>query len=403
MRTRKLLALLLMLPLLAYCEKPAQEEEQNNQEQNNNNEEQNQNTDDPYADAAVELKNGDNILVTNENVQAFLEKVNYPERDYSETHIRDEEFGQTCPGNGRTDKPNEVSLRRGKDEIAGAKTVKLWEDDGWSRELTVDEGEYYVNLSNFRPNAHYHYELKNASGKVMTSGEFTTKGLVYQVYFKANVRNARDLGGWKTKDGKTVKYRMIYRGGRLEASSLNSKRGKDDLKAQGILAQLDLRGHSDVLSAPAMDYMTFCAPVIEEGYTQMLRDDGPKVKQCFEFVAQCVKENKPVYYHCSLGRDRTGTLSMILLGILGVNEGDISKEYELTQFAPHGWATSSGESSKMTRRVDYKGAATYIWENFAKRDDGTYDEFAVGMEKYLLSIGVSQETIDEFRSLMLTD
>ena len=406
MKTRKLLALLLVLPLLTWCQKPAQEpvDDNNNQEQGQG---QGQGTvdpetnEDPYADAAPELQNGASLLVTNEMVQAFLEKVKYPERDYSETHIRDEEFGQTCPGNGRTDKPAEFSLRWTKDEIAGTKTVKLWEDDGWSRELTVDEGEYYVNLSNFRPNAHYHYELKNASGKVMTSGEFTTKGLVYQVYFKANVRNARDLGGWKTKGGKTVKYRMVYRGGRLEASTLTSKRGKDDLKAQGILAQLDLRGNSDVLKAPAQDYMTFCAPVIEEGYTQMLRDDGAKVKQCFEFVAQCVREKKPVYYHCSLGRDRTGTLSMILLGVLGVDEGDISKEYELTQFAPYGWATSSGESTKMTRRVDYKGAATYIWENFCKKTDGTYDEFSVGMEKYLLSIGVSQETIDGFRSDML--
>ena len=405
MKTRKLLALLLVLPLLTFCQKPAQDpiDDNNNQEQG-----QGQGTvdpgttEDPYAEAAPELKNGADLLVTNEFVQAFLEKVTYPERDYSETHIRDEEFGQTCPGNGKTDKPAEFSLRWTKDEIAGTKTVKLWEDDGWSRELTVDEGEYYVNLSNFRPNAHYHYELKNASGKVMTSGEFTTKGLVYQVYFKANVRNARDLGGWKTKDGKTVKYRMIYRGGRLQASTLTSKRGKDDLKAQGIKAQLDLRGKSDVLSAAATDYMDFCAPVIEEGYTQMLRDDGAKVKECFEFVAKCVKENKPVYYHCSLGRDRTGTLSMILLGVLGVNEGDISKEYELTQFAPYGWATSEGESSKMTRRVDYKGAANYIWENFAKKTDGTYDEFSVGMEKYLLSIGVSQETIDGFRADMLT-
>lgn len=406
MKTRKLLALLLVLPLLAYCQKPAQEPiDDNNQEQGQGQGQGSTDpgtTEDPYAEAAPELKNGADLLVTNEYVQAFLEKVTYPERDYSETHIRDEEFGQTCPGNGKTDKPAEFSLRWTKDEIAGTKTVKLWEDDGWSRELTVDEGEYYVNLSNFRPNAHYHYELKNASGKVMTSGEFTTKGLVYQVYFKANVRNARDLGGWKTKDGKTVKYRMIYRGGRLQASTLTSKRGKDDLKAQGIKAQLDLRGKSDVLSAAATDYMDFCAPVIEEGYTQMLRDDGAKVKECFEFVAKCVKENKPVYYHCSLGRDRTGTLSMILLGVLGVNEGDISKEYELTQFAPHGWATSEGESSKMTRRVDYKGAANYIWENFAKKTDGTYDEFSVGMEKYLLSIGVSQETIDGFRADMLT-
>lgn len=396
MKTRKLLALLLVLPLLAYCTKP--DPDNGKEQEQGQGEEQGQVTppeEDPFADAATEVKNGDLILVTNERMQAFLEDVKYPERDYTETHILDEKYGPTAPGNA--DKPQEYSIRWTKADADGDKTVKLWEDDGWSREINVEGGEYYVNIINLRPGAHYHFEVKGAGGKTVTSGEFDTKGLVYQVLFKANVRNARDLGGWKTKDGKTVKYRMIYRGGRLQSSTLTSKRGREDLKAQGILAQLDLRGKSDVLSGPAVDYMDFCAPVIEEGYTQMLKDDGAKVKQCFEYVANCVKENKPVYYHCSLGRDRTGTLSMLLLGVLGVNEGDISKEYELTQFAPYEWATSGGETTKMTRRADYKGAANYIWNNFV----GEGESFAQGVEKYLLSIGVSQETITEFRSLML--
>ena len=398
MKTRKLLVLLLAFPLLAYCTKPdpdnGQEQEQGQGQDQGQGQEPT--PEDPFADAAPEVKNGDLILVTNAKMQAFLEDVQYPERDYSQTHILDEKYGPTAPGNA--DKPQEYSIRWTKADADGDKTVKLWEDDGWSREINVEGGEYYVNIINLRPGAHYHYEVKGAGGKTVTSGEFDTKGLVYQVLFKANVRNARDLGGWKTKDGKKmVKYRMIYRGGRLQGSTLTSKRGKEDLKAQGILAQLDLRGKSDVLSGPAVDYMDFCAPVIEEGYTQMLKDDGAKVKQCFEYVAKCVKENKPVYYHCSLGRDRTGTLSMLLLGVLGVNEGDISKEYELTQFAPYEWATSGGETTKMTRRADYKGAANYIWNNFV----GEGESFAQGVEKYLLSIGVAQATIDEFRSQML--
>jgi hypothetical protein len=34
---------------------------------------------------------------------------------------------------------------------------------------------------------------------------------------------------------------------------------------------------------------------------------------------------------------------------------------------------------------------------------GEGESFARGMEKYLISIGVKQETITEFRSLMLVD
>ena len=401
MNTRKLLALSLLLPLLVFCKKPDPDngQQQGQEQEQGQGQGQNPPDNDPYADAAPEVKNGDLILVTNEKVQAFLEEVTYPERDYSETHILDEKYGPTAPGNA--DKPQEYSIRWTADKDAGALTVKLWEDDGWSREMAVDAGESYVNISNLRPNAHYHYEVKGSGGKMMTSGKFDTKGLVYQVLFKANVRNARDLGGWKTKDGKTVRYRMIYRGGRMQANTLTSKKGKEDLKAQGILAQLDLRGKSDVLSGPAVDYMDFCAPVIEEGYTHLLKDDGAKVRECFEYIVNCVKANKPVYFHCSLGRDRTGTLAMILLGVLGVDEGDISKEYELTQFAPFEWATSSGETTKMTRRADYKGAANYIWNNFVAEGE----TFAKGMEKYLTSksVGVSPETIAEFRSLMLTD
>ncbi len=395
MKTRKLLALLLLLPLLTYCDKKNPDPIEDDPTEKPEPGPVDPVEEDPFADAATEVKDGDLILVTNERVQAFLEDVTYPERDYSETHILDEKYAPTAPGNA--DKPQEYSIRWTKADAEGDKTVKLWEDDGWSREMTVESGEYYVNIINLRPNAHYHYEVTGAGGKTVTSGEFDTKGLVYQVLFKANVRNARDLGGWKAARGKTVKYRMIYRGGRLQPSTLTSKRGKEDLKAQGILAQLDLRGKSDVLSGPTVDYMDFCAPVIEEGYTQMLRDDGAKVKQCFEYVAQCVKDNKPVYYHCSLGRDRTGTLTMLLLGVLGVNEGDISKEYELTQFAPFEWATSGGETTKMTRRADYKGAANYIWNNFV----GEGETFAQGVIKYLVSIGVDEKTILDFCSLML--
>lgn len=395
MKTRKLLALLLLLPLLTYCDKKTPDPIEDDPTEKPEPGPVDPVEEAPFADAATEVKDGDLILVTNERVQAFLEDVTYPERDYSETHILDEKYAPTAPGNA--DKPQEYSIRWTKADAEGDKTVKLWEDDGWSREMTVESGEYYVNIINLRPNAHYHYEVTGAGGKTVTSGEFDTKGLVYQVLFKANVRNARDLGGWKAARGKTVKYRMIYRGGRLQPSTLTSKRGKEDLKAQGILAQLDLRGKSDVLSGPTVDYMDFCAPVIEEGYTQMLRDDGAKVKQCFEYVAQCVKDNKPVYYHCSLGRDRTGTLTMLLLGVLGVNEGDISKEYELTQFAPFEWATSGGETTKMTRRADYKGAANYIWNNFV--DEG--ETFSQGVIKYLVSIGVDEKTILDFCSLML--
>ena len=84
-----------------------------------------------------------------------------------------------------------------------------------------------------------------------------------------------------------------------------------------------------VLKGLGISDYAFCAPVIEEGYDLLLRDDAERAKQCMQFIMKCVKEDRPVYFHCSLGRDRTGTVAMMVLGLLGVDEGEISKEYEI--------------------------------------------------------------------------
>ena len=355
---------------------------------------------DPEEELAPEVKNGDKIVVTNLNVQKFLTDVHYDTHDYSHTDLRtwaETNNVKVCPGN--SDKPAEYTIRWTADPSATDIVCTLTEPTrSWV--YTVEDGESYVTITNMLPNTHYTYEVK-AGSKVLTSGEFDTEGKCHQLFLRTRIRNCRDLGGWKTTDGKTVKYRMVYRGGRLEPSYLGA-RGKADLKTEGIKAQLDLRGHSDVLSESTLkglvDDYAFCAPVIEEGYSQMLKDDKEKTRQCMQFIMDCVDQNKPVYFHCSLGRDRTGTVAMLTLGILGVPEGDISQEYELTQFAPHGYATSEGESTKMTRLADYKGAANVIWGYV---DEAKGETFRDGVEKYLIEIGISQADIVKFRNNML--
>ena len=339
-----------------------------------------------------EIHNGDVVLATNANVEKFLTEVSYPERDYTESFLLN--YPPVCPG--QSDLPPVYAIKWTADANAGELTASLVDGD-WSTETTLSAGASFFEVSNLRPNATYTYEVRSKGGKIMTSGSFTTTGHLHQLFFQSKVRNCRDLGGWATKDGKTVKYRKVYRGGRLEPKTLTEK-GKADILAEGIRAQLDLRGTTDVLSeTPLGEGCDFCAPVIEQGYSTMLKSYSAQVRQCFEFIVNSVRQNKPVYFHCSLGRDRTGTIAMIVLGVLNVHEGDISKEYEVTQFAPHYWGTSDGEHTKMTRLADYDGAALYIWNNYVSGSE----TFARGIEKYLLSTGVAQADIDDFRSLML--
>lgn len=359
----------------------------------------------PEDDLPTEVKDGDRILVTNPDVEKFLNEVSYPEHDYSYSELRSwaEKNGvKVCPNTRDADKPQTYTIRWTADESAGAVTAKL-SYEGWSREYEMKAGTSYLSITNLVPNTHYTFEVK-AGEKVLTQGGFDTYGSVRQLFFKVQTRNIRDLGGWETADGKTVKYCKIYRGGRFLIKNMSSQ-GKADVIAEGIKAQLDLRGVDDVLTEDECtvkelfeDY-EFCAPVIEEGYIWLLRDEPEKTRQLVQFIMDCVKKEKPVIFHCSLGRDRTGTVAMLILGLLGVPEGDISQEYELTQFSAHGYATSSGETTKMTRTVDYKLAANYIWNTFV--DAAAGDTFADGIVKYLLQIGISQEDIDNFRESML--
>ena len=390
----RFISLLLLVPMLFCCNKA-----ENNDNGGGNKEEQQTTPPAPEDELPPQIKDGDVILATNPNVEKFVTSVTYPENSYTSTHILDADYQPTAPG--KDDIPSKYTIRW-ETPKEGKAVVTLKEDTGWVRVFSgtdIIENSYVV-VYNLLPNASYTFEVK-VGEDVLSSVAFKTTGHVHQVYF-SSVHNSRDLGGWKTKDGKkTVKYRKIYRGGRLNEGLLS--RGKRDLVAEGIKAQLDLRGVDDVLDAEhctlkglVEDY-AFCAPVIEEGYIWMLRDDQEKTLQCMKFIMQCVKENKPVYFHCSLGRDRTGTVALMVLGLLGVDEGEISKEYEITQFAPHGYSVCTGETTKMTRKsdADYWRAATYIW-GFAKGGS-----FADGMQAYLLSIGITQDEIDEFRSLML--
>ena len=373
------------------------------------------NSEDP-ADEVIDVASlqvitpGCSVRVTRDYIENFITGVSYTDHDYTSTSIYDYPGGYNDKSATEigpvtnADKPAYFVIKWTPDASAGELTLNL-KDGDWSRDIKVAAGADSQVITNLRPKASYTYKVTAGNGNVLTQGSFTTTGSIHQCYFPWNVRNCRDLGGWETYDGKHVKYRKIYRGGRMEGSTM-SREGREEILAEGIRAQLELRGSSDMLHWGVLgEDLPFCNPCIENGGTSML-GSKEKTKACFEFVLQCVRENKPVYFHCSLGRDRTGTMAALLLGVLGVKEGDISKEYELSYFAPRGWSIAYSEKSKYfrnTRMAEYASLAQYMWIKGYNTETKTYDRFDQCVEKYLLWIGVPQADIDEFRSLMLED
>lgn len=396
----------------------------------------------PMSGAAAPFKSGDVLQANSLLTQEFLDEVNYPDWPDEDAQNRTTKIFDYYGGfDGETltwdnwetewpdgDKPMAYSIQWAENVMDGSAMNLHMEDAlGWSGDLEIAAGSRYVNITNLVPNDSYTYKVTTASGATIAEGTFTTVGNLHHVFFSGDVqvkkgveikgeggRNARDLGGWTGLDGKKIKYRKVYRGGRLNEKwkpyPLNLQ-GEKEVLFEGIGAELDLRGNDDVMFTSAVTIegkeLDHCAPVIEQGGKTMLVNDAAKTKECFEFVLASVRNNKPVYFHCSLGRDRTGTLSILLMGLLGVREGDIAKEYELTYFAPVGYSVSSSDKKSNPKPTFhntrlawvYSDVVPYFWE---KAQQTTGKTFAEGVEKYLLDVaGVPQEDINEFRNLML--
>ncbi len=463
--SKKLLLLLLTIPFLICC-KPTPEDPENPGDPG-------QVDPELYAKAAPELKSGDVVLANSSYTEKFITEVSYPDKDLSFTKIFDyyggfdgksfnwDNWSKNWPDG---DKPSSYSIRWAPASEPCAYKLYLSDKLGWSCEQDVKIGACYVDITNLVPNDKYTYKVVAQDDKntVVAEGNFETKGNLHQVFFKSSCRNARDLGGWKTEDGKTVKYRKVYRGGRMNDpwENMLSKTGKQEVLNEGIGAELELRGSDDYMTVPAVSGLDHCHPCIEEGGKVMLgvtkpsakncakwlvfdesspwpqdkkapylKSDGKidknaiesitptaeeyeafqtaykaKTKDCFMFVYNSVKAGKGVYFHCSLGRDRTGTMGVLILGVLGVREGDISKEYELTYFAPVGFSVSSSDKTnnpepifKNTRMAwVYSDIVPYFWQLAGS------GKFSSGVEKYLVEqAGVSKDVIDDFRTIML--
>jgi protein-tyrosine phosphatase len=253
-----------------------------------------------------------------------------------------------------------------------------------------------VNVSDLFVATTYYWQVtgKGEAGEE-TSDVFTFKTAQSpRTIYLEGISNTRDIGGYVTEDGKRVKQGMAYRAATLDGVT---QRGMQKAhQTYSIKTDLDLRrpaeGTAGSKSPLGCDnYINISSPYYLGG------ENGIDIEKNFEAMANImrtfsVKENYPIMYHCSVGRDRTGMVSILLLGLLGVEYLDIALDYELSFFSERGCV--DGASVEMMMR-QFK--STYHYLMGYARNDG----FQASCEAYLTACGLTKNEIAAIRENLL--
>ena len=209
------------------------------------------------------------------------------------------------------------------------------------------------------------------------------------------VSNTRDFGGMDAMDGYRIKQGMVYRGGKLEGITDEGREFFVDVL--GLKTDLDLRtpGEGGAGSGSPLGADINYVNINGRYYVWGMGIQSEEGKKVFaeEIRLFANPDNYPIYIHCSLGRDRTGTLAFVLQALLGASRNDMYMDYELSVFSVTGTLDNASIQAIRNNIVaTYDYLATFEGSNLAEKT-----------ENYLLSIGITAEEIQNIRDLLLEE
>ena len=229
--------------------------------------------------------------------------------------------------------------------------------------------------------------------------------------------NARDLGGYATRDGRQTRWGAVVRSAALGSLT---EAGRAALADYGVRSIVDLRLPDELEREPnpfaepgdhgiAYTNVSFIDPAaappeevstLAEDYLRMLDRYRGGVAEAMAAVARTPEGG--VLVHCAAGKDRTGLISALLLGLVGVPDETVADDYALTaelladrerEWLEHGPGDRAEREAVLAR---FAPTAEVMLEVLAglKRRYG-------GVEQYLLEAGVSRDDLERLRDRLL--
>lgn len=162
-------------------------------------------------------------------------------------------------------------------------------------------------------------------------------------------QNFRDLGGYPTGDGHTVRWGLLYRSGSMH---FLTPADYAYLSRLGIATVCDLRSTAERSAEPSLwptgtapriladDYSlpalrtslpgsgpSAARPNLADMYPVLLKQFNSQYRRMF---AELLAGHAPLAFHCTAGKDRTGIAAALLLTALGVPRPTVIDDYLLT-------------------------------------------------------------------------
>ena len=224
--------------------------------------------------------------------------------------------------------------------------------------------------------------------------------------------NFRDLGGYRNSEGKTVRWRRLFRSDALQ--ELTDKDAEFATQEMNISLVVDLRNTDEAqrdgtgpLPALGADYRHF--PLLEgrgippftggdvverlsAAYQWLTNNSGGLLAEAVSAIGGI--EGGGVVFHCSAGKDRTGVLAALLLEVLGVDAETIMADYLLTNEAIEGVLKRiKAMQNSATVTAQSLAAQPAAFQRFQETLQNEYG----GAESYLLRHGVASPTLERLR------
>lgn len=234
--------------------------------------------------------------------------------------------------------------------------------------------------------------------------------------------NFRDLGGYETVDGRSVRWGAVFRSGSLHRMTTADVEVASRLEMRTVI---DLRSTAerdrDGSYADSSDIALHHAPLFEnddlpftwaeidtpapppgEDYLAIADKGAQSLAAALRVIAG---GDHAVVFHCAAGKDRTGILSALLLSCLGVPDHSIVADYQLSDLsiAPfEKWAKVNApeEAAEAAARPPWLvHSSGSIMQGFFDRlrcRDGS-------IENFLVRAGIERSVTQALRTRLLVD